>query len=194
MCVLSRIQLFAIPQTVARQVPLSTGFSGQEYWSGLPFPPLGDLPHPGINPTFPASPALAGGFFTTEPPDKPLIQNLGFGGYHPMGGSFWSNLVFLLVHYHPPSCTSQECAGLPRFFSLLYCRRLTSPVPPLVTSSHCYCLDPVPSHLYSFKVLTGLITSIFAPSSPSPGCCSRCTLSKTHTSTENLHRMHPPLH
>ena len=105
MCVLSRIQLFAIPQTVARQVPLSTGFSGQEYWSGLPFPPLGDLPHPGINPTFPASPALAGGFFTTEPPDKPLIQNLGFGGSHPMGGSFWVNLVFLLVHYHPPSCT-----------------------------------------------------------------------------------------
>ena len=50
------------PWTVARQDPLSVGFSRQEYWSGLPFPPPGHLPHPGIKPT---SPALAGGFFTT---------------------------------------------------------------------------------------------------------------------------------
>ena len=45
------------------------GFSRQEYWSGLPFPPLGDLPGPGMEPTSlasPASPALAGGFFTTS--------------------------------------------------------------------------------------------------------------------------------
>ena len=53
--------------TVARQA-LSMGFSRQEYWSGLPFPPPGDLPDPGIEP---ASPALAGGFFTNEPPGKP---------------------------------------------------------------------------------------------------------------------------
>ena len=46
------------------------GFPWQEYWSGLPFPPLGDLPNPGIKPT---SPALAGGFFTTEPPGKPKV-------------------------------------------------------------------------------------------------------------------------
>ena len=45
------------------------GFPRQEYWSGLPFPSLGDLLHPGIEPV---SPALAGGFFTTEPPGKPL--------------------------------------------------------------------------------------------------------------------------
>ena len=49
------------------QAPLSTGFSRQEYWSGLPFPPPGDLPDSGIEH---ASPALAGGFFTTEPPGK----------------------------------------------------------------------------------------------------------------------------
>ena len=42
-------------------------FSKQEYWSGLPFPSLGDLPDPGIEP---ASPALASGLFTTEPPGK----------------------------------------------------------------------------------------------------------------------------
>ena len=44
------------------------GFSGQEYWSGLPCPSPEDLPDPGVEPTSPASPALAGGFFTTEPP------------------------------------------------------------------------------------------------------------------------------
>ena len=51
------------PWTVAHQVPLSMGFSRQEYWSGVPFPPPGDLPDPE---TEPASPALAGRFFTTS--------------------------------------------------------------------------------------------------------------------------------
>ena len=59
---------FAAPRTVARQVPLSMGFSRQEYWSGLPFPTPGDLSNPGIKLV---SPALAGGFFTTEPLGKP---------------------------------------------------------------------------------------------------------------------------
>ena len=47
-----------IPLTVAHQAPPSMGFSRQEYWSGLPFPPPGDLPDPGIEPMAPASPAL----------------------------------------------------------------------------------------------------------------------------------------
>ena len=51
------------------QAPLSRGFSRQEYWSGLPFPPPGGLPDPGIEPM---SPALAGRFFTTEPHGKPM--------------------------------------------------------------------------------------------------------------------------
>ena len=59
------------PWTVAHQAPLSMGFSRQEYWSGLPFPAPGDLPSPGIQPTSLLSPALASGFFTTEPPGKP---------------------------------------------------------------------------------------------------------------------------
>ena len=42
------------------------GFSRQEYWRGLPFPPPGDLPYPGIEPKSLTSPALAGGFFTTR--------------------------------------------------------------------------------------------------------------------------------
>ena len=52
--------------TVADQSPLSMGFSRQEYWSGLPFPSPGDLPDPGIELVSLASPALAGGFFTTD--------------------------------------------------------------------------------------------------------------------------------
>ena len=52
----------------ACQAPLSMRFSRQEYWSGLPCPLPGDLPNSGIEPTSLASPALAGGFFTTVPP------------------------------------------------------------------------------------------------------------------------------
>ena len=68
MCVksLSRVRLFATPQTVTHQAPLSMGFSSQEYWSRLPSPSPGDLPNPGTESTSPASPALAGGFFTTS--------------------------------------------------------------------------------------------------------------------------------
>ena len=62
------------PWTTACVTPLSIGFSRQEYWSGLPFPPSGFLPNPGIEPASPASPALAGGFFTTEPPEKPSLK------------------------------------------------------------------------------------------------------------------------
>ena len=51
---------------IVRQVPLSVGFYRQEYWSGLPCPPPGDLPNPGIKPTSLTSPALAGRFLTTS--------------------------------------------------------------------------------------------------------------------------------
>ena len=61
------------PRPVAHQAPLME-CSRQEYWSGLPFPPPGDLPDPGIEPK---SPALAGGFFTAELPGKPLFIVLG---------------------------------------------------------------------------------------------------------------------
>ena len=60
----SRVQLFVTPWTVARQAPLSMGFSRREYWSGLPFPPQRILPHPGMEPVSFMSPVLADGFFT----------------------------------------------------------------------------------------------------------------------------------
>ena len=69
---LSHIQLFVTLRTVARQAPLSMKFSKQEYWSGLPFPPPGDLLESGVELTSPAFPALASRFFTTEPPGKPM--------------------------------------------------------------------------------------------------------------------------
>ena len=52
------------PWTIACQAPLSMGFSQQEYWSGLPCPPPGDLPDPGTDPSSLTSPALTGRFFT----------------------------------------------------------------------------------------------------------------------------------
>ena len=61
---------FAMLWTIAHQTPLSMGFPRQEYWSGFPFPPSGNLPDPGIEPT---SPALAGGFYTAEPLGLPIL-------------------------------------------------------------------------------------------------------------------------
>ena len=80
-CVLSGVQLFAIPQTVAHQAPPSMGFPRQEYWSGLSFPSLRDLPDPGLKPVSLVSPALAGRFFTTKPPGKPIGQCSGMHKY-----------------------------------------------------------------------------------------------------------------
>ena len=90
---LSGVQLITIPWAAACQAPLSMRFPRQEYWSGLSFPPPGDLPDPGIGPT---SPALAGGFFTTAPPGKP-----------PFCGCAMLCLVALLC---PPLCDPMACS------------------------------------------------------------------------------------
>ena len=71
MCVsLSRVGLFATPWTVARQAPLSMGFSRQEYWSGLPFPSPGDLSDPGIEPRSSTPDADS---LPSKPPRKPKL-------------------------------------------------------------------------------------------------------------------------
>ena len=69
---LSHVRLFATPWTIVHQAPPSMGFSRQEYWSGLPFPSLGNLPNPGIEPR---SPALQEDTLTPEPPGKPYIYS-----------------------------------------------------------------------------------------------------------------------
>ena len=79
---LSCVQLFATPWTVACEVSLSRGFSHQEYWSELPFPILGDLPNPGIKHTSLVSPELADRFLTTsaswEVPVRILFSSVQF--------------------------------------------------------------------------------------------------------------------
>ena len=72
---------------VARQAPLSTGFPRQEYWSGLPFPPPGDRPNPGIDP---GPPTLQADFLPSEPPGRPILYKDD------------SVLVPLILHYHCP--------------------------------------------------------------------------------------------
>ena len=66
--------------------PGSMKFSRQKYWSGLSFPTPGNLPNPGIKPESLVSPALAGGFFITEPPGKPILQIQQYKTDRP---SFW---------------------------------------------------------------------------------------------------------
>ncbi|CAI9168966.1 unnamed protein product [Rangifer tarandus platyrhynchus] len=70
-CVLSRVRLFVTPWTLTCQALPSLGFSKQEYWGGLPFPPPGDRHKPGIATRPPATSALEGGLFTTKPAGKP---------------------------------------------------------------------------------------------------------------------------
>ena len=73
---LSRVRLCATPWTVAHQAPLSMGFSRQKYWSGLLFPPPGDLPDPEIEPVSPVSPALQVDSLPTETLGKPVSKSL----------------------------------------------------------------------------------------------------------------------
>ena len=72
MLVTQLCQFFVVLWTIARQALLSMGIFRQEYWSGLPFPTSGHLPNPGIESVSLVS-ALAGGFFTTAPPGKPMV-------------------------------------------------------------------------------------------------------------------------
>ena len=80
---LSHVWLFVTSWTVARQAPRSIGFSRQEYWSGLPFPPPGDLPNPGIKSR---PPVLQVDSLPSEPPGKP--KNPGVGSLSLLQGIF----------------------------------------------------------------------------------------------------------
>ena len=103
---LSHVLLSVTPHTAADRAPLSMQFSRQECWSGLPCPPSGGLPDPGIEPVSPTSLSLAGRFFTTEPSGKPkyltintLNEIIGYklnyvkiGVFHPSLGIFISEV------------------------------------------------------------------------------------------------------
>ena len=104
---LSHVQLFVTPWTLALQTTLSMGFSRSECWSGLPFPPPGDLPDPGLEPASPVSLALAGRFFTTIPPAG--------------GVCVWGGVALSLAHF----CISTYLEKKP---SSLYMSVLTIPI------------------------------------------------------------------
>ena len=81
---------------IARQAPLSMGFSRQEFWSGLPCPPPGDLPNPGIEPMSLTSPALAGGSFTTSAAWKAPLHHTEW--QYNFQSAFWASAP---KHAHP---------------------------------------------------------------------------------------------
>ena len=86
------LQSCATLWTVARQAPLSMGFSRQEYWSGLPCPPPGDLPNPGIKPVTPAAPVLQADSLQLSHQGSPLL------GYIIVYFAFISWWMFGLLH------------------------------------------------------------------------------------------------
>jgi len=108
---------FVTPWIVARQAPLSIGFSRQEYWSGLPFPLPGDLPNPGIEPRSLTSPALAGGFFTTSATWEVFLYTHSFEFFTPSyhdevavscRAIIWPSYNMELCHFFHFSCGRQE--------------------------------------------------------------------------------------
>ena len=72
------VRLFVTLCAVARQAPLFTRFSWQEYWSVLPFPSSGDFPNPGTEPKSPPVSSIEGGFFTADPPGNLSLQMAQF--------------------------------------------------------------------------------------------------------------------
>ena len=107
-CVLNHVRLFATPWTRARQAPLSMGFSRQEYWSGLAFSALGDLPNLGIEPASLVSPALTGGSFTTGIPggyiqrDMVGCDNIKVWWFWNWEHTSWQNAFIQNTHTHKP--------------------------------------------------------------------------------------------
>ena len=98
-CVLSHVWLFVTPWTVAHQAPLSVEFSGQEYWSRLPFPALGIFL---MDPVSPVSPALAGRFLPLKPPGKTL--GLGRGCQTFLSLWIWSLSSLHAFQLHSVGC------------------------------------------------------------------------------------------
>ena len=93
-CLIAKLCPLLWPWILACQAPLFVGFPLQEYWSGLPFPPLGDRPNPGMKPMFPS---LAGRFFTTEPPGKPIFGAIEIAKMAPV---LRASLHPLLLHWY----------------------------------------------------------------------------------------------
>ena len=138
--VLSHVWLSVTPWTTARQTPLSMRFSRQEYWKGLPFPPPGDLPGPGIKPKSPVPPALAGGFFTTKSPGNPYSDPWSPRKLEILGKNIWN----LVAYYHLASYPASVGVQWP-LLSFWMCFRS---FPGLFPVSHapCHLCPAVPQY------------------------------------------------
>ena len=162
---LSHVRLSAILWTVAHQAPLSVEFSRQEYWSGLPFPPPGDLPNPAVEPTCPEAPALAGGFFTTEPPPPHKTWQLLLSHLH----SFTS--IFLSLSLITKSCNWESKTTHKREMKTSLWKEQTRPILSSVQFSCAVMSDSLQSH--------GLQHARPPCPSPTPGVYSNsCPLSQ----------------
>ena len=135
---LSRVRLSAILWTVAHQAPLSMEFSRQEGWSGLPFPLPGDLPNPAVEPTCPEAPALAGGFFTTEPPPPHKTWQSLVSHLH----SFTS--IFLSLILITKSCNWESKTARKREMKTSLWKEQTRPILSSVQSLSCVQLFVTP--------------------------------------------------
>ena len=117
---LSHVQLFATPRTVARQTPLSMGFSRQEYWSGLPCPPLGNLPSPGMeprSPTLQANSILSISLFVCTTFYSWAVYkanwNFSHDSHYYVWGAYFSYYISLLpMHLLPRSLLSTNMESL----------------------------------------------------------------------------------
>ena len=143
------------------------GFSRQEYWSGLPCPPPGDLPHPRTEPTSLMSPALAGGFFIINATWEALGQRQNSSMWPP-GCMLWSLLLWL--HFVPPPQTyTHSISPLPPALFLCLISMLLLPYV-LVSFSPAYTtlFPSAPGLLHMLPSLPGTQLSTQSMCQPSP--------------------------
>ena len=117
MCMLSCARLFAIPWTIVCQGPLSIEFSGQEYWSGFPFPIPRDLPDPGIKPE---SPPLVRGLLSSAAPGNPPVLSGSI-----INIMFLSLVLMLIPFFSNYICSWLNCSPAVNSMGLLLTRILT---------------------------------------------------------------------
>ena len=113
-CVLSSVQLFVTLWTITRQASLAMGLSRQEYWSGLPFPPPGDLPNPGIEPR---SPALQAHSLPTESHGKPSLCRTSMQISHNYICIYMNTYIHLYLSTPIPALYMSPCVRAPFFCS-----------------------------------------------------------------------------
>jgi len=113
-CVLSSVQFFVTVWTITRQASLAMGLSRQEYWSGLPFPPPGDLPNPGIEPR---SPALQAHSLPTESHGKPSLCRTSMQISHNYICIYMNTYIHLYLSTPIPALYMSPCIRAPFFCS-----------------------------------------------------------------------------